>query len=366
MNTKVEALHNMGQSIWLDFIDRKIMDSGELERLITEEGIRGITSNPSIFQQAISSGNDYDDDIIAASQVLGTNDEIYYSLAVSDIRRAADLLHHVYNGKTRGADGYVSLEVSPHYAYNTFETIFQAKDLWELVCRENLMIKIPATTEGLPAIRECIRLGLNVNVTLIFSLTRYREVVNAYLSGLQDRLNDGNEIAHIASVASFFLSRIDINIGPLLERKDLGALNGHVAIAMARKAYAIYEECFLGKKFEQLREHGALPQRLLWASTAARDPKMTDTFYIETLIFPETINTLNLSTLNAFFDRGIVDGSMLIGLKAADEILMLLEENDIDLEALATRLEDKGVVLFITAYEEILATIEEQKTIVRI
>ncbi|MCB0722978.1 MAG: transaldolase [Ignavibacteriae bacterium] len=290
---KVKHILDFGQSIWLDLLDRKIMDSGELRKLIKEDGIRGLTSNPAIFEKAISNSTAYDEDIAALSKQKTSTSEVFFGLAIKDIKRAADFFKPVYD-ETKGEDGFVSLEVSPHLALDTEGTITQVKELWQAVDRKNVMIKIPGTQEGLPAIRHCISKGININVTLLFGLPRYKEVADAYVYGLEDRLNSNQTIDQMASVASFFLSRIDVMIDPMLEKKGLSTLTGEVAIASAKKAYEIYQEVINSDRFKKLEAKGAKRQRVLWASTSSKDPSFSDVKYVEALIGTETINTIPL------------------------------------------------------------------------
>ena len=268
---KVKQIHSFGQSIWLDFIDREIIASGKLQNLIDEEGIRGVTSNPAIFEKAITSGTDYDQDIVTLSKEYTDNEEIFFGLAVKDIQNATALFDNIY-AESKAVDGYVSLEVSPFLALKEAETAAQAEKLWKQVSRKNVMIKIPGTKPGLAAIRQSIGKGININVTLLFGLPRYEAVTEAYISGLEDHLAAGHKIAHISSVASFFLSRIDVLVDPLLDEKGLGELKGEVAIASAKKAYEIYKRVFSGPRWEKLAAEGAQPQRLLWASTSSKNP----------------------------------------------------------------------------------------------
>ena len=302
---KVKQIHSFGQSIWLDFIDREIIASGKLQKLIDEEGIRGVTSNPAIFEKAITSGTDYDKDIVEFSKTISDNEKIFFELAVKDIQNATALFEGVYNEGTVGSDGYVSLEVSPFLALKEKETAEQAAELWKKVDRKNVMIKIPGTKPGLAAIRQSIGKGININVTLLFGLPRYEEVTEAYISGLEDHLAAGHKIAHISSVASFFLSRIDVLVDPMLDEKGLGDLKGEVAIASAKKAYEIYKRVFSGPRWEKLAAEGAQPQRLLWASTSSKNPAFKDTKYVEALIGPDTVDTVPLETIEAFADHGV-------------------------------------------------------------
>ncbi|MBF9254894.1 transaldolase [Pontibacter sp. 172403-2] len=358
---KVKSIHDLGQSIWLDFIDRQIMDSGELQRLIDEDGVRGVTSNPAIFAKAISSSSDYDADIKELSQEDLSNEEVFYRLAISDIQRAADLFKPVYEEEVRGADGYISLEVSPLLARDTEGTIRQARELWKAVDRENVMIKIPATAEGLPAIRQCISEGININITLLFGLERYEAVAEAYIAGLEDRVKANQPISHIASVASFFLSRIDVLIDPILKEKGLEQLQGEVAIASAKKAYEIYKRVFGSERFKKLEAKGAKPQRLLWASTSSKNPSFRDTKYVEALIGPNTVNTIPMDTLEAFRDHGQLASRLEENLDKATDTLAQLKKAGIDLDAITQKLEDEGIEKFNDPYNKLLDAIAQQK-----
>lgn len=361
MANRVKQIHEFGQSIWLDFIDRKIMDSGELQKLIDEDGVRGITSNPAIFEKAISSSSDYDEDIKKGAQEGKSNEDIFYGLAVSDIQRAADVFKPVYEEEVRGADGYVSLEVSPFLALDTEGTIKQARELWKAVDRENVMIKIPGTAPGLPAIQTAISEGININVTLLFGLDRYEAVTDAYISGLEARAAAGLPIDGIASVASFFLSRIDVMVDPLLDEKGATDLKAKVAIASARKAYEIYKRVFSSERFLKLAEKGAKPQRLLWASTSSKNPAIPDTKYVEELIGPNTVDTVPMETLEAFRDHGVAENRLENDLDQSTEILEKLKTVGIDIDEITQKLEDEGIDKFNKPYEKLLAAIETQK-----
>lgn len=358
---KVKKIHDYGQSIWLDFIDREIIKSGKLKQLIEEDGVRGLTSNPAIFEKAISSSSDYDTDISAFAKEELSNEDIFYSLAVKDIQQAADLLLPVYNEEVQGADGYVSLEVSPLLALDTEGTVEQALELWKAVKRKNVMIKIPGTQPGLAAIKKTISEGLNINVTLLFGLERYRKVAEAYIEGLEERAARGESIKEIASVASFFLSRIDVLIDPILDEKHLGELKGEVAIASAKIAYKIYKEVFSGERWEKLAAKGARPQRLLWASTSSKNPAFKDTKYVEALIGPETVDTIPMETLEAYRDHGDPENRLEIDLEGAEAILAQLRHENIDLAQLTQQLEDEGIEKFNAPYEKLLNAIEKQK-----
>lgn len=356
----VKQIHEFGQSIWLDFIDRKIMDSGELKRLIEEDGIRGITSNPAIFEKAISSSSDYKEDIADLTEKEMPNEAIFYAVAVEDIKRAADMLKPLYDD-AEGKDGFVSLEVSPHLARNTEGTANQAFELWKTVRKENVMIKIPGTAEGLTAIRRAIREGININVTLLFGLQRYEEVTDAYISGLEDRLKNNQPIDHVASVASFFLSRIDVLIDPMLEAKGLKQLKGEVAIASAKKAYEIYQRVFTSDRFLKLQDKGAQPQRLLWASTGSKDPSFSDVKYVEALIGPDTVNTVPMETLLAFKDHGKAANTLTKDLPHATKVLHDIKKAGINLAAITQQLEEEGIEKFNKPYDTLLQAIENQK-----
>jgi transaldolase len=357
---RVKTIPNLGQSIWLDFFDREMMDKNELQKLIDEDGLSGITSNPSIFEKAISSSEDYDEDIRKFAGEQKNNEEIFFGFAVSDIKRAADILKPVYE-KANGQDGFVSLEVSPHLANDTEGSIKQAMQLWKAVSRKNVMIKIPGTKEGLPAIRKCISEGVNVNVTLLFGLKRYREVTDAYISGLEDRLKANQPIESIASVASFFLSRIDTLIDPILQEKGLGNLKGEVAIASAKEAYQIYKEAFQGERFKKLGKQGAKPQKVLWASTSSKDPAFSDVKYVEALIGPNTINTLPMETIDAFRDHGQAANLLENDLPHASMVLQQLKDNGIDINDITRKLEEEGVEKFNKAFDKLLNAIDSKK-----
>ncbi|HZY35825.1 MAG TPA: transaldolase [Mucilaginibacter sp.] len=358
---RVKQIHSFGQSIWLDFIDREIMATGKLKKLIDEDGIRGVTSNPAIFEKAITSSSDYDADIRKLSDTDKTNEEIFFGLAIKDIQNATDLFKGVYE-ESKGGDGYVSLEVSPFLALDTDGTAKQAEQLWKAVDRKNVMIKIPGTKPGLAAIRRSIAKGININVTLLFGLPRYEEVAEAYIAGLEDHLAAGHHIAHISSVASFFLSRIDVLVDPMLDEKGLGDLKGEVAIASAKKAYEIYKRVFSGSRWEKLAAQGAKPQRLLWASTSSKNPAFKDTKYVEALIGTDTVDTVPLETIEAFRDHGIAAETLEDGLDAATEVLERLKKGGIDIDQITQQLEDEGIEKFNKPFEKLLNAIEGQKT----
>ena len=351
MNPLLE-LKRLGQSVWLDYIHRSLITSGELQRLINEDGVCGVTSNPTIFQKAITGGEDYD---AALHAMLSTEPRtppsaIYETLAIEDIQMAADTLRPVYE-ETDGADGFVSLEVSPHLAHNTAETIAEARRLWQAVHRPNLMIKVPATPAGIPAIEALIAEGININVTLIFSLAHYEAVAYAYIRGLSRCAAPHR----VASVASFFVSRVDTAVDRLLEAigtPEALALRGKIAIANAKAAYRRFQEIFYGEAFEAWRARGVRVQRPLWASTSTKNPAYSDVLYVEELIGPDTVNTLPPTTLEAFRDHGRVRGATLKEDPAgADRALAQLAELDIDLNAVTERLQEDGVAAFAASFD---------------
>ena len=309
-NNTLKQLGTLGQSIWLDYIRRDLVASGELRRLIKEDGLRGMTSNPSIFEKAIESSHDYDEDILAMALKKKSVDEIYETISQRDVQGAADEFRALYDS-TDGKDGYVSLEVNPHLAYNG--TLEEARRLWAALRRPNVFIKVPATANGLPAIQQLISEGINVNVTLLFGLPRYRQVVEDYLNGIEERARQGKAVKRVASVASFFVSRIDALIDPLLdtfiaqggkEVEIAKKVRGQVAIASAKMAFQIYKEIFGNDQFNKLAAQGALTQRLLWASTSTKNPDYSDVKYVEALIGPDTVNTAPLETIDAYRNHG--------------------------------------------------------------
>ena len=358
---KVKQIHDFGQSIWLDFIDREIISNGKLKSLIDDDGVRGVTSNPAIFEKAISSSSAYDKEIAELAKTAKSNEELFFNLAITDIQNAAKLFEGVYNEEVKGADGYVSLEVSPFLALDTEGTTKQAEELWKKVNRENVMIKIPGTKPGLKAIRDSIAKGININVTLLFGLPRYEEVTEAYIAGLEDLLAAGGDVSNVASVASFFLSRIDVLVDPMLDEKGLGDLKGEVAIASAKKAYEIYKRVFSTERWKKLEAKGAKPQRLLWASTSSKNPAFKDTKYVEALIGADTVDTVPLETIEAFRDHGVAADTLTLGLDKATETLERLKAAGIDIDKITQQLEDEGIDKFNKPFEKLLNAIEEQK-----
>lgn len=348
-------LRELGQSVWLDFIRKEMLFSGALESLINDDGILGITSNPSIFEKAINSSSDYGTAIAEAALEGRTTPEIYQLLTISDIQRACDLFQSTYESK-KYKDGFVSLEVSPQLAYETEKTLIQARELWKKVARPNLLIKVPATLEGIPAIKQLITEGINVNATLLFSIERYREVAEAFISGLEARVAKGQSIDRIASVASFFLSRIDTAVDSCLDFDS--PLRGTIAIASAKMAYQKYISLFESSRFEKLKARGAFAQRLLWASTSTKNPSDSDTKYVEALIGRDTINTLPLETLNAYRNHGHPIASLESDVKDASSNIELLKNLDIDLKLITQELEDEGVHKFTSSFDTLLTSLE--------
>ena len=356
----LNKIQKQGQSIWLDLLDREIMESGKLKNLIDNDDLRGLTSNPSIFEKAITGSSDYDEDIAKFSKNQDDNVAVFFDMAIKDIQQAADIFKPVFD-KTGGKDGFVSLEVSPYLALDTDGTIEQVRDLWKRVNRKNVMIKIPGTKEGLPAIRECLREGMNINITLLFGLPRYREITEAFMGGLEDRLKEGHSIKEISSVASFFLSRIDVMVDPMLKEKGADKLVGEVAIASAKKAYQIYLEMIASDRFKKLEAEGAQRQRVLWASTSTKDPSFSDVKYVENLIGKDTINTLPLETIDAFLDHGKVAETLTKDIDHANKVMDELKEKGIDIDKITQKLEDEGIEKFNKAFDKLLKSIVDQK-----
>ncbi|HYA06174.1 MAG TPA: bifunctional transaldolase/phosoglucose isomerase [Xanthobacteraceae bacterium] len=366
------ALQDHGQAVWLDFLSRGFIAKGGLKKLVDEDGLRGVTSNPSIFEQAIANTDEYDD---AIAGMLRHDDraagELFERLAVEDIQKATDVLRPVFEG-TRGADGFVSIEVSPYLAGDTKATVAEAKRLWHAVDRNNLMIKVPATPQGLPAIRELLADGINVNITLLFAQAVYEQVVEAYLSGLEALAAKGGDISRIASVASFFVSRIDTAVDNLLdaeiarandpdEKARLNALKGKIAVANAKLAYQRYLRLFAGERWRALAAHGARPQRLLWASTGTKNQAYSDVLYVEQLIGRDTINTMPIATMNAFRDHGKLRDSLTEDPAAAQRLIGVLGRTGISLDAVTDKLVEDGVRLFAEAADKLLAAVAKKR-----
>jgi transaldolase len=357
------ALQALGQSVWLDDISRGMLRDGALKRLIEEDGLQGMTSNPTIFQKAISQSHDYDDELrrlIAEGRDVAS---IYEALTVADIRDALDLFRPVYD-RTRGGDGFVSLEVSPLLAHDTAATIAEAKKLWRLVDRPNLMVKVPGTPEGLPAVEELLSSGLNINITLLFSVEAYEAVAHTYLRALRRRIDAGQPVDRIASVASFFVSRIDTEVDKRIEAKlkattdareraQLESLRGKAAIANAKNAYALYETIFHGPDFAPLKAQGAKPQRVLWASVSTKNPSYPDTLYTDGLIGPETVSTMPRSSFDEFKDHGHVAPTLTQGRDEARRTMEQLAAVGIDFRDVTDKLLKDGVALFADSFNKL-------------
>ena len=356
--TKLNKLAELGQSVWLDFISRNLLTSGELIKL-REMGVRGMTSNPTIFDKAISKSNDYDEDI---RKLVGRGlnvEQIYEKLALKDIGIAADEMRKVYD-ETDGLDGYISIEVNPLLANNTQETIKQAKHLFKELGRPNIMIKIPGTEEGLPAIIEVLGSGINVNVTLIFSTESYRKVIEAFMSGLEKYDAAGGDIRRHASVASFFVSRVDTAVDKELESKGNKDLLGKIAVANSKIAFEISEQMFNSERWEKLAAKGARKQRLLWASTSTKNPDYSDVLYIDELIGPDTVNTMPPETIKAFIDHGKVDLTLNKGIDEANAQLRKLRDLGIDINKVTDKLLADGVKLFSDSFESLLGSLKDK------
>jgi transaldolase len=357
------ALKALGQSVWLDDLRRRWLEDGSLARLVESDGLAGVTSNPSIFHKAIAESHDYDRAIDGLAERGASASEIYESIVVEDVRGTADLLRPVYE-KSAQRDGYVSLEVSPHLAYDPEGTCEEAARLWRRVDRANLMIKVPATHAGLPAVRRLIADGINVNVTLLFGVDRYREAADAHLAGLEDRAARGKALDHVASVASFFLSRIDVRVDERLDAlatPEAWALRGQTAIVCARLAYQAYKHRVETPRWRALAGRGAQPQRLLWASTGTKDARYSDVKYVEALIGPGTVNTMPLRTLEAFRDHGQAGLTLEADLKEAWRSVRRLAHLGIVPGAVAEQLESEGVRKFIEPFDRLHALIGRRR-----
>ena len=358
--TNAHKTYELGQSIWYDNISRSLLDSGGLQELV-DNGVVGVTSNPSIFDKAISGSSDYDS---AISKVSDKSDiEIFQALAIEDIAEAADILFPVYES-SKAVDGYVSLEVDPRLAHDTDGTVKEARMLFAALKRPNIMIKVPATPAGIPAIETLIGEGININVTLMFSLKHYDDVAGAYIRGLKKAKDAGHDLAKIASVASFFVSRVDAKVDAAID--ELGtdealSLRGKVAIANAMAAYDRFQETFSGDDWDELASAGAMVQRPLWASTSTKDPSYPDTLYVDTLIAAHTVNTVPPKTLDAFMDHGTAEATLIAGIEDAKEQLEMLEDIGISLSDITDNLQEAGVDSFEKSFDSLLASINEKK-----
>lgn len=372
MANRWHEIEQYGQSLWYDNMARKFIASGALKAMISDVGLKGVTSNPSIFEKSISSGTEYDADIQTFIREGKTTSEIYDLLTTEDIRAAADVMREVYD-RTNGVDGYVSIEVNPDLAHDTQESINSALRLWEVVNRPNIMIKIPGTPAGIPAIRAVLAAGINVNVTLLFGIENYTQVAHAYIDALKERASKDLDITNISSVASFFLSRVDTNVDKLLNDKIASdpenagaykALLGKAAVANAKLAYERYQEIFYGSDFADLAMQGAKVQRCLWASVSTKNPDYKDVMYIEPLIGPETVTTVPDDTIAAFADHGVAANALAVGIDEARQIVNQLKEFGIDTEQVAAELQVDGVKKFEDAFRNLTANLEKKRTLI--
>jgi transaldolase len=364
--SNLHALHELGQSVWLDSLSREMLVTGELKRHIEENAVTGVTSNPTIFQKALATGDWYDDQLRGVPADVEDPLLVFRTLAVKDIQDACDLLRSVWDAG-KGQDGYVSLEVDPRLAYRTQATLERALLLHEIVDRPNLLVKIPGTEPGLQAIEDAIAHGKSINVTLIFSLPRYAQVVEAYIRGLERLVEGGGDPGPVASVASFFVSRVDTEADKRLEAigtEEALALRGKLAIANAKLAYRHYKETFSGERWERLAAKGAAKQRCLWASTSTKNPEYRDVVYVEELIGPETVNTMPLETIEAFQDHGFFSPTLEKDVAGAQQVISDLERVGIDYDDVVRVLEEDGVQKFTDSFEELLEGIEQKRQLV--
>jgi transaldolase len=364
---KLQELHDVGQSIWLDSIDRRMLHDGELERRIREDALTGMTSNPTIFQKALSSSNAYDEQIIAAEEDGLTSWELFELLETTDVRDACDHFAGVYSS-TRGADGYVSIEISPGVSHNADAAVEEERRLWRTVDRPNVMVKVPGTPEGAVAVRRLIAEGININITLLFALEAHERVAEAYLAGLEDRIKAHQPIDGLASVASFFVSRVDTEIDKRLdaligkaapaERERLQLLKGRAAIANAKLAYRLFRQKFAGPRWEALAKQGARVQRPLWASTSTKNPSYRDVMYVEELIGPDTVDTMPPATIDAFRDHGVVARTVDKKVAVAEGLLKEIEAAGISMREVTEKLLVDGIASFQKSFDELIAGLE--------
>jgi len=371
MTNPLLELKVLGQSVWLDDIDRGQLRSGLFGRLIDEDGLSGATGNPTIFEHAITHSTTYDEQMQQLLREGKSAQEIYEALAMTDVRTVADMLRPTYD-QTGGQDGFVSIEVSPYLAQDTEGTLAEVRRFWHAIERPNLMVKIPSTPAGVPAIRQSLSEGININITLIFSIENYRQVAEAYLGALEERLAGGKDISHIASVASFFVSRVDVLVDKLLEDKikatgeraaqqQLKALEGKAAIANARLAYQEFKRLFSGQRFAALKQRGARIQRPLWASTGTKNPAYRDVLYVEELIGPDTVNTMPLTTIESFREHGKVRLSIEGQLSEAKAQLAALADVEIHYDQVTRQLQDEGVQKFADAFHTLFQCIDNKR-----
>jgi transaldolase len=363
----LQDLLDAGQSIWLDSIDRRILHDGELDRRIRDDALTGMTSNPTIFQKALASSNAYDDQIIEAEQKGPTTWQLFELLETTDVRDACDHFAAVFSS-TRGADGYVSIEVSPGVSHSADATIEEARRLWKTVDRPNVMVKVPGTPEGAVAVRRLIAEGINVNITLLFAIQAHERVIEAYMAGLEDRVKAHRPIDGLASVASFFVSRVDTEIDKRLdaliakavppEKERLKMLKGRAAIANAKLAYRLFRQKFAGPRWEALVKQGARVQRPLWASTSTKNPEYRDVMYVEELIGPDTVDTMPPATIEAFRDHGVVDKTVDKKVAAAEGLLREIEAVGISMKDVTEKLLIDGIASFQKSFDELIAGLE--------
>ncbi|HEY0405839.1 MAG TPA: transaldolase [Pyrinomonadaceae bacterium] len=371
MSNNLLEVMKLGQSIWFDNIRRAMISGGDLQKMVETDDLRGVTSNPTIFEKAIIGSTDYDQQFSALAESGRSTTEIYEALVLEDIGHAADILRPVYD-RTNALDGYISLEVDPRLAYDTAGTITEAERLFKALNRPNVMIKIPASQEGLPAIEESIARGININITMIFSIDNYLQVAESFIKGLERRAAEGKAIERVASVASFFVSRVDTAIDADLdnraratstpaERERLEGLRGRAAIANAKLAYEQFREMFHGPRFASLRERGAQAQRCLWASTGTKNPQYSDVLYVENLIGPETVNTMPPATYTAFREHGRVRLTLEENVDESRALIAQLAEIGIDLAAVTNKLQQDGLKAFVGSFDALLKSIESKR-----
>lgn len=357
-NRRLKALHDAGQSIWLDFIARPMLHDGDLQRRITDDVLTGMTSNPTIFEKALAEGSAYDEQLAAAPEGLSAA-ELFELLETTDVRTACDIFRPIYDA-TRGGDGFVSIEVSPAVAHDAAATVAEARRLWNTVSRPNLMVKVPGTEEGASAVRQLIGEGINVNITLLFAVEAHERVIDAYLEALDARVREGKPVDRIASVASFFVSRVDTEVDKRLEAigGDALKLQGKAAIANAKMAYQLFQKKFSGERWEALRAHGARVQRPLWASTSTKNPAYRDVMYVENLIGPDTVNTLPPATIDAFRDHGVVARTVDADLDQARAELSALEGIGVRMDDVTELLLRQGIASFAKSFDSLLMGIQ--------
>ncbi|HVM17037.1 MAG TPA: transaldolase [Gaiellaceae bacterium] len=355
-DSPLHRLSQLGQSVWIDALSREWLETGELERMLREDAVVGVTTNPTIFQKALAEGDRYDDQLREVLAEEQDAKEVFYRLAVRDVRAACDVLRRVWD-EGKGQDGYVSMEVDPTLAHDTDGTLEEALRLHEWIDRPNLLVKIPATREGLPAIEECLARGKSINVTLIFSLERYAAVVDAYQRGIERLVESGGDPSAVSSVASFFVSRVDVEADKRLEAigtEEALALRGKLAVANAKLAYEHWQQAFATERWRRLEERGATAQRCLWASTSTKNPEYRDVIYVEELIGPKTVNTMPKETIDAFQDHGEAEVRLTRGVEEARQLLVRMESVGLDYDDVTDTLEREGVQKFADSFEELL------------